>query len=241
MPRTNLRDQFTAEQRNKWKPKIVQRNTFRFTVDGCTVTRLHATDIVKELGAGRYELNSGGWKTPTTKDRMNGALRGYNIYQKAGAWYVEKGDYGYSGGVPFFDGMIVPDAFDKPAKAEAAEKRELKLHAQIRKFVAKCDKLSELPAPCSGDCFYCQMVVSDGKDKGKSLGDATGNAEHIHSHLAEGYLHGSLIVNALKWAGYRDPGFIWHHENRTIAEGRKPTMIKRALRRYLNRQCGLAS
>ena len=26
-------------------------------------------------------------------------------------------------------------------------------------------------------------------------------------------LHGSLIMNALKYVGYREPGFIWHMEN----------------------------
>ncbi len=43
-----------------------------------------------------------------------------------------------------------------------------------------------------------------------------------------------------KWAGYRDPSFIWHMSNRDLREGKKPDTVKRALKRYLYRQCGLA-
>jgi hypothetical protein len=78
-------------------------------------------------------------------------------------------------------------------------------------------------------------------DKGESLGDVSGDKSHILSHIQEGYLHGSLIINALKWAGYRQPQFIWQLANSDLQRGRKPDQIKRALKRYLYRQCGLVS
>lgn len=47
-------------------------------------------------------------------------------------------------------------------------------------------------------------------------------------------------MRALKWAGYRDPSFIFAMDNRDMAEGKKPAMVKRALRRFLFRKLGIA-
>lgn len=234
MPRTNLSDQFDATQRKEWKPKIVCRNTFKFERDGATVYRLHGTDIVW-IRDGKTTLNSAGWKTVTTKDRMS-HYSGYNVYSKNGCWYVA--GRGSWNDIPYFDGMVLPDAFKAPAKGVATEKREIKLRADIKKFVAKLDKLFELPAPSQGDCWYCSTCVVDGKNAGKSMGELS-HSDHIASHVKEGYLHGSLILNALKWAGYPYPGIVWQMGNSDLARGKKPGMIKRALKRYLYRQFGL--
>ena len=241
MSRTNLSDQFNPDQRKAFTPKIVKRNTFRFTRDGETVIRLHGTDIVTIHADKSVTLRDGGWKTPTTKDRMNDHMpANTRLWQDKGQWFVwrKNENKGIAVKVPYFDGIRVPQCFDKPsAKGAAIEKKELKLRASIRKFVARCDKMETLPAPCAGDCFYCQMHT----DKGESLGDATKNNDHILLHLKEGYLHGSLIFNALKWVGYPNPGLIWQMDNSDMARGRKPAMVKRALKRYLYRQCGLVS
>lgn len=231
MPRTNLSDQFTPAERKAFGVKIIQRNTFRFTLGSETVIRLHGTDIVRKLLDGSVVLNSGGWKTVTTKDRMNTHMpSGYYLSQKSGVWSVN--------GIPYFDGMNVPHDVVKPqAKSTKAEKSDLALRASIKKFVAKCDKFECLPEPSSGDCWFCCLRTQDGK----SLGDSAGDKEHVYSHIKEGYLHGSLILNALQWAGYRNPGFVWQMENADLKRGKKPTMIKRALKRYLYRQCGLVS
>lgn len=246
--RTNLRDQFDETQRKEFVPKIIARNTFRFTREGETVIRLHSTDIVTKHKDGSVTLNSAGWKTVTTKKRMNGALpAGYHLWQERDAWFVSKNGASWeesrASKVPYFDGIRVPQCFDKVSpKGAANEKRETKLRADIKKFVGKLDKLECLPIPSNGDCWYCMMKVSSpAKDTGKSLGEATGDNEHIRAHVKEGYLHGSLIINALKWAGYRDPGFIFAMDNADMAKGKRPNMVKRALKRYLYRQMGLVS
>lgn len=119
MPRTNLSSQFTPEQRKTFAPKIVQRNTFKFTRDGETVIRLHGTDIVRRLADGSVILNSGGWKTVTTKDRMNNNLPGgARIIQEKGVWYVSQGAWN-GPRVPYFDGIQVPQCFAKPSKTGA--------------------------------------------------------------------------------------------------------------------------
>jgi hypothetical protein len=230
MPRTNLSSQFDATQRAAFKPKIVKRNTFQFTRDGETVIRLHGTDIVRKLANGSVILNSGGWKTPTTKDRMNDHMPdGFMINQDGGAWYVGKG-WRDENRVPYFDGMNVPRDVKAP-KAKGAKQlaREEALQKQIRKFVCDVPMQGDLPQPDNGDCWYCRMVTQNGE----TLGDAIGDNDHILSHIKERYMHGSLIWNALKWGGYRSPEFMFQHGPRAS--------IRRALKRYLYRQCKLVS
>ena len=56
------------------------------------VITYHATDVVR-FNAKRIILDTGGWKTNTTKTRMNQASAqyglGYYVYQKDFSWYVE--------------------------------------------------------------------------------------------------------------------------------------------------------
>lgn len=71
--------------------KIVKNNT-RLTeyMDGTRVLRLHATDIIKWQG-NKVILNSGGFQTHTTKQRLNQYLPGnIRVYQKDYNWYIEK-------------------------------------------------------------------------------------------------------------------------------------------------------
>jgi len=67
------------------KPKVS-------TKEGKTVVTYHATDVVGFDG-NTVVLNTGGWKTPTTKTRMNQAANqydlGYSVYQRKGQWFVD--------------------------------------------------------------------------------------------------------------------------------------------------------
>src|SRR5215211_4981594 len=61
--------------------------------------RSHRTDVVTIHRDGRYTLKTGGWQTPTTKDRINtyGPVQ-VRIYQKQRQWC-------WGDGVPFVSGM----------------------------------------------------------------------------------------------------------------------------------------
>ena len=80
------------------------RNTRLSESDGWTVVRLHYTDIVMFNG-GDVVLNSGGWKTSTTKRRMNEASAefnlGFTVWQKYYNWFVDFEGKTYE----FTDGM----------------------------------------------------------------------------------------------------------------------------------------
>ena len=61
---------------------------------GETVVTYHKTQVVKFSGE-KIVLNTGGWKTVTTKARMNQAANqfalGYTVFQKNHAWFVSFG------------------------------------------------------------------------------------------------------------------------------------------------------
>ena len=81
----------------------------RYLLERDPVVRLHLTDIIETLPDGRVRLNSGGWKTVTTKDRFN-KYTPYRVWSDKGTWYVH-----HEGAkAPFFDGMLLPDAINQP-------------------------------------------------------------------------------------------------------------------------------
>lgn len=60
--------------------------------EGYKIIRYHNTDVVK-FNQFEIILNTGGWWTATTKNRMNQASNqfglGFGVYQKRGVWFVE--------------------------------------------------------------------------------------------------------------------------------------------------------
>lgn len=66
--------------------------------------RLHNTVVVLFKSDGSITLDSGGWKTVTTKDRMNNYSPPFNVFSSRGVWMVSK--YNGSNTVPFADGII---------------------------------------------------------------------------------------------------------------------------------------
>ena len=50
--------------------------------------RLYDTDIITIMDNGKIKLDSGGFRTATTKKWINQYLNGYTVYQKDFEWYV---------------------------------------------------------------------------------------------------------------------------------------------------------
>ena len=86
------------------KPKRVAHNSIRYVAhDGAIVYRHHFTDVVTLCPDGSEILNSGGWRTVTTKDRIN-RFSHARVRQRKGEWFV----VGMNGNlVPFEDGMKI--------------------------------------------------------------------------------------------------------------------------------------
>lgn len=71
----------------------------------------HETEVVR-VQDGKITLNSGGWKTATTKTRMNQATQqfdlNFHVHTKRGSWTVNRREVdGEVTSRPFSDGMAL--------------------------------------------------------------------------------------------------------------------------------------
>jgi hypothetical protein len=84
--------------------KKLANNTYLMKSD-CFVIQLHNTNIIKIYPNDIYELNTEGWQTVTTKDRLN-EFSPADIYQKRGVWFVKDNNADKEDKV-FFDGIRI--------------------------------------------------------------------------------------------------------------------------------------
>lgn len=214
------------------KSRLVARNTVEFTrPNGNRVLRFHDTDIA-EWSGDTLVLNSGGFRTVTTKARINEILpAGIRLDQDRGNWWLRQDGER----VAFYDGIAIRDG-RIPAATRKGERELARIKKQteaINKFVRPLlDPARPLPVPHSGDCWYCAMRDSSGRTWGEHGNDA----DHLRQHIKEGYLHGSLLVNALRHAGLSDTGIgYWLRD--ASPSGRR--LLVGRVRRYLKAKLGL--
>lgn len=212
--------------------------------DGGYGVRLHNTQVVIHY-PDCIVLNSGGWQTHTTKERMNTCTpRGISVCQEKGVWYVIVG--GRSGQtVAFADGITI--YHDGTVAGEGADpKRIHKLCRQVNEYATRyADAMiaGEIPAPSMGDCWACAMVAQDGSRP-------MGGPDHILQHIEEGYLVPSMLKNATdglplivldfitrQW-GEGEPRAPWGGRGRNSIEH---DQIKRAIRKHCLRELNLPS
>lgn len=134
-PRQTIKSAFGASAdtlKRQKRVKKVANNTFLWTDEnGNRHLRLHHTDILYEK-EGKVYVDSGGYRTVTTKARINDWLGKFGIQaqvsQANGVWFMH-----YKGvTVPYWDGMCLPDDLGNPrpeahTREVAARKGNLKL------------------------------------------------------------------------------------------------------------------
>lgn len=202
----------TARDADAGKP--LENNTrLHRRADGYAI-RLHATDVVTIHDDGTYTLDSGGWRTVTTKARIN-AYSPARIGSIRGVWHVfgRNGDAGSTLAL-YRDGMRVDaagrpvggvgSADDDAAYMRTAKRVDAMIAGYVRGFVAELGK-GDFPAPGAGDCFGCQFVA-EGEDKGSAKAGVFG-VSHILEHFREGYFVPSLLWRAMQRRG--NPSFVW--------------------------------
>ena len=82
------------------KERKIGNNTYaEIEYDNSVSIRLHGTAVVRFFPNGLVQLNSGGWRTSTTKDRIN-KYSPVSVYQKNYEWFLRDG-------TPFEDKMLV--------------------------------------------------------------------------------------------------------------------------------------
>jgi len=175
--------------------KKVANNTYlkRYD-DGTIAVRLHQTDIIQYKPNGTIILNSGGWKTVTTKARMNEFLPNpYGILQEKGVWYVQITPDGWSKDLIYNDGMKLTKS-TKPTNIKVVEARQKKIKRQIDQINKYAKRYvnalfdGKVEAPSGADCWHCSMMYNKDND----------NKDHYEAHLTEMYFVPSLLYHALE-------------------------------------------
>jgi hypothetical protein len=170
------------------KAKFVANNTVEYFINGERRIRLHHTDIL--IFQDKFiRLSSGGWKTNTTKDRLNHFLPiSFKVYSEEGFWYVSPDNSGRK--IAFSDGMIINR---ETGKVQDAPDYDVALSEfrQGKKATAKYIKnyidllcSGKMSLPSAGDCLICRFMRQNNSRK---------DGEHILSHIQENYLVPSLI------------------------------------------------
>lgn len=180
--------------------KLKGRNTVEFLLDdGTYVVKYHDTHVVTISGRdGLMLLNSGGFKTATTKVRINAELssRCLSIRQNNGYWILTRDGYDVS---YFYDGMVI-DQRGKLVSGvlEPDIKSVEKKRKEIKEYVDNMSK-EDVRLPDNGDCMYCSMISQDGL----TLGDTIKDISHLELHIKERYYPGALLYNALIDRGFQ--------------------------------------
>lgn len=74
--------------------------------DGYRYVFYHSTAIIVESPDGEYRLSSGGWKTKSTKERINRNLpSGYKLVQEDYDWFIQTQE----SMINFRSGMVIED------------------------------------------------------------------------------------------------------------------------------------
>jgi hypothetical protein len=184
--------------RNKDRRKVGNNTYAERRDDGSIAIRLHATDIVTVSPTGLLILESGGWRTVTTKDRINQYLpAGYSLYVNRGIWYLQcpNGDT-----LNYADGMTID--YDNTPRGYALPDPigDKILRKQISGYAKLCAEAVPLSLPNGGDCWYCYLRGEDGRTMGEQFKDRS----HFLDHFREKYVVPSLVWRAMEVCGY-DP------------------------------------
>lgn len=220
--------------------------------EGTIGIKLHNTYIIKyhenpHLDCIDYgdliELDTGGWKTVTTRDRMNRFCplhvwtdRGV-MYVSASNWYELRNNSDEPKVYHFKDHMFFkPNDREfyikkegqlvklKPysKKDEQKKRKQLKaIDTFIRNYINKLTS-GKMDQPGAGDCFYCQgdsnpnCTIEFGtlsKDEGYKKSEFP-NPDHLIKHMKEKYYVPSIIWSAIRSQCYDSEG-VWGNPNMT--------------------------
>lgn len=214
----------TLQAGRKKTERKISNNTILHKIDDATVAiKLHQTDIVTIHENGAYTLNSGGWRTVTTKARIN-EYTPARLYQSKNVWYI--------GSVEYADGIKIDSEGKVVSGGNASsESKRKELLASIKKYIdgfARHIDDKGLSDPSSGDCWGCLMKTAEGK--------TVMGQDHILQHFEENYYVPSLLVNAILSRNPSQAGcaIVWSIIKREGTEG-KSSYLKMVLRAYFRK------
>lgn len=228
--------QVAAEVLGKKESKKLENNTYLERRNLNTiVVRLHKTDVVTYHADGSIELNTGGWKTSTTKDRIN-SYAPVVISQMQSVWYISKG----KARMVFKDGMRITGRGD----LEGGDSIEsVKTINEIKRKL-KSYSLFLFQSLIAGKMTHCWMCFT-------ASGEDEISKAHLQTHIDKKEAPTEILLNMQQMF----PGmpqtvewFVSEHLQMSSKElegrfydGLARQVLTKNLARYLYRKFGLAS
>lgn len=195
-------ERFVSEAGARLKKRLLERNTRLHDLGNeVYAVRYYDTDVVVYHPDGRIVVQTGGYKTLSTRERISG-YSPCQIWQEKGTWHFQYKDKHYLFTESVYtlhpDGSVTPGTgkgervpeFD-PEAEKAAVKFRRKVGRYAKKFI---DKLydGDLSGDTGGDCLECKGLFGD-----RPATDSKEN--HVRSHIDENYFVVTLLLNALEW------------------------------------------
>jgi hypothetical protein len=208
--------------------KLAARNTLDYTLaDGTRKIRLHDTDIMIFHPTGMIELNTGGYNTKTTRERMNSFLPSTaSVYTERGVIYAryngETKPFTETATIDTVKGRILSDRNESDIDADRRA-----LDAYMREWKRKGLPPQEKAA---GDPW-----VFPNAENGKIQ-------EYVMRDWVESkYVFRSLYIHAMRFAGIRDVGIGIYMDQIDRRKGKLEAIDTRRIRRYVRACLGYES
>lgn len=239
MDMTTLERRLTGRCQHRRK---MANNTWAIRDGDDIVIRLHQTDIVRYKPNGDIVLDSGGWRTMTTKDRI-GQFAPVRVYQSDGEWWLT---YHAGSLYAYADGMILhPDGTVTgalgPDDMQNIRARNRAARRKIDGFVKSItpERIVTAWENTLGDCLLCRVALAADQPTRTFFGfqvnvnAPTSGDDCVHSHVDEGYFHASLAYRAVRAAGYGNPDYVMSLIYHLAQRGEVDDMLTRPLRKFL--------
>jgi hypothetical protein len=167
--------------------------------DGWIQVKYHGSPVVTFVPGNDQTviLDSCGWKTLTTKERLNAFCPAdYRVWQERSVWYLhyipavrdpQNKTYTFADGITILSGGRVVNA-GPASEGKEIQKLTRKIGKYAKTYAAELIA-GKIPAPDSGDCWFCAFKTDDGEHPG--------GTDHLISHLDESYLVPSLLLSAI--------------------------------------------
>lgn len=175
----------------------VDNNTYEWTDNaGDKHIRLHHTDIITHRYDGDVVLDTGGWKTPTTKDRIN-KFAPVSVYQQDGEWFVTQGNVT----VMFYDGMVLTSGClrSEDHAPDPNSVTRIQFANLLKTFTRRFDITTHADYD---DCAKCLTLMEYTTPELRAIPPGDPIWQHVINHVCDGYVSTSTVLLSLKWAGY---------------------------------------
>jgi hypothetical protein len=247
------------------RSKPIANHTRAEIIDDHTVgIRLHDTYVVRLFDDGSFELNTGGWYTVTTKERINANIPGGWSLIRVGSfrptrrspsrWGIFRPDWSLIG--PFFDGIRIAadgtilnpkDDIDEAQRVAADEAYEASLTKYLDAYMVAAegqiyvDALTQEPEGAM-TCWDCAMVAAGKPQLEGRTTEGGDKLEHLRRHVGRREIVPELAWVAMRAKGYSDIGIsLYLGSTETYIVDPRPRerqIVRKAIRDYLKARLG---